>query len=184
MNDMKINFEKIICINLKSVNTQQLFAICETYFVAFKVLYKSKSMGIDMKWITEDRQTIAYVVNGYFYMNDDFSISKEDQERIKTIKPLKTPKMPKTNLALNNYKDYLAEGYDIRTQSMDSKLKFLESKKEEIEKEELFEEEEIVVDIKSDLPVVLEVDSILDKIGKYGIDSITAEEKKFLDNIK
>ena len=181
---MKINFDKIICINLKSVNTQQLFAICETYFVAFKVLYKSKSMGIDMKWITEDRQTIAYVVNGYFYMNDDFSISKEDQERIKTIKPLKTPKMPKTNLALNNYKAYLAEGYDIRTQSMDSKLKFLESKKEEIEKEELFEEEEIAVDIKSDLPVVLEVDSILDKIGKYGIDSITAEEKKFLDNIK
>lgn len=181
--DMKINFDKIICINLKSVNTQQLFAICETYLVAFKVLYKSKSMGIDMKWITEDRQTIAYVVNGYFYMNDDFSISKEDQERIKTIKPLKTPKMPKTNLALNNYKAYLAEGYDIRTQSMDSKLKFLESKKEEIEKEELFEEE-IVVDIKSELPVVLEVDSILDKIGKYGIDSITAEEKKFLDNIK
>ena len=181
---MKINFDKIICINLKSVNTQQLFAICETYFVAFKVLYKSKSMGIDMKWITEDRQTIAYVVNGYFYMNDDFSISKEDQERIKTIKPLKTPKMPKTNLALNNYKAYLAEGYDIRTQSMDSKLKFLESKKEDIVKEEFFEEEEIAVDIKSDLPVVLEVDSILDKIGKYGIDSITAEEKKFLDNIK
>ena len=70
--------------------------------------------------------------------------------------------MPKTNLALNNYKTYLAEGYDIRTQSMDSKLKFLESKKEEIEKEEIEKEEEIVVDIKSELPVVLEVDSILD----------------------
>ena len=172
---MKINFDKIICINLKSVNAQQLFAICETYFVAFKVLYKSKSMGIDMKWITEDRQTIAYVVNGYFYMNDDFSISKEDQERIKTIKPLKTPKMPKTNLALNNYKAYLAEGYDIRTPSMDSKLKFLESKKEDIEKEEIV--------VESELPVVLEVDPILDKISKYGIDSITKEEKKFLDSL-
>lgn len=172
---MKINFDKIICINLKSVNAQQLFAICETYFVAFEVLYKSKSMGIDMKWITEDRQTIAYVVNGYFYMNDDISISKEDQEKIKTIKPLKTPKMPKTNLALNNYKAYLAEGYDIRTQSMDSKLKFLESKKEDIEKEEIV--------VESELPVVLEVDSILDKIGKYGIDSIAKEEKKFLDSL-
>ena len=120
---MRINLNKIICINLKSVNTQQLFAICETYFIGFEVLFKSKSMGIDMKWITEDRQTIAYVVNGYFYMNDDFSISKEDQEKIKTIKPLKTPKMPKTELAVNNYKAYLAEGYDIRTPSMDSKLR-------------------------------------------------------------
>lgn len=32
------------------------------------------------------------------------------------------------------------------------------------------------------LPVVLEVDAILDKIFKYGIDSITEEEKSFLDN--
>lgn len=33
------------------------------------------------------------------------------------------------------------------------------------------------------LPVVFEVDSILDKIGKYGIDSISKEEKDFLDNL-
>jgi hypothetical protein len=33
------------------------------------------------------------------------------------------------------------------------------------------------------LPVILEVDSILDKIGKYGISSITKEEKDFLDNL-
>lgn len=32
-------------------------------------------------------------------------------------------------------------------------------------------------------PVFLEVDSILDKIGKYGINSITKEEKDFLDNL-
>lgn len=30
--------------------------------------------------------------------------------------------------------------------------------------------------------VILDVDSILDKIGQYGIDSITKEEKDFLDN--
>ena len=34
-----------------------------------------------------------------------------------------------------------------------------------------------------ELPVVLEVDSILDKIGKYGINSITKEEKDFLDKL-
>ena len=34
-----------------------------------------------------------------------------------------------------------------------------------------------------DLPVILELDAILDKIGKYGINSITKEEKDFLDNL-
>ena len=34
-----------------------------------------------------------------------------------------------------------------------------------------------------ELTVVLEVDAILDKIGKYGIDSISKEEKYFLDNL-
>lgn len=33
------------------------------------------------------------------------------------------------------------------------------------------------------LPVVLELDAILDKIGQYGINSITKEEKDFLDNL-
>jgi hypothetical protein len=35
-----------------------------------------------------------------------------------------------------------------------------------------------------EIPIVLELDAILDKIGKYGIDSISKEEKDFLDNIK
>ena len=34
-----------------------------------------------------------------------------------------------------------------------------------------------------DLPVILELDAILDKLGKYGINSITKEEKDFLDNL-
>jgi hypothetical protein len=109
-------------------------------------------------------------------MNDDFSISKEDQEKIKTIKPLKTPKMPKTELAVNNYKAYLAEGYDIRTPSMDSKLLFFEARREEARQGKYKE-------VKKELPVVLETDAILDKIGKYGIDSISEEERNYLDNI-
>ena len=43
---------------------------------------------------------------------------------------------------------------------------------------------ESMVDIEVvQLPVVLELDVILDKIGKYGINSITKEEKDFLDNL-
>ena len=32
------------------------------------------------------------------------------------------------------------------------------------------------------IPIILEVDVILEKISKYGVDSITKEEKDFLDN--
>ena len=42
---------------------------------------------------------------------------------------------------------------------------------------------ETVKKVVVELPVVLEVDSILDKVGKYGINSITKEEKDFLDNL-
>jgi len=34
---------------------------------------------------------------------------------------------------------------------------------------------------KAFLPVILDIDAILEKISKYGIDSITDEEKKYLD---
>ena len=40
---------------------------------------------------------------------------------------------------------------------------------------------ESVINSPRKLKVVLDVDTILDKIGQYGIDSITKEEKDFLD---
>jgi hypothetical protein len=57
---------------------------------------------------------------------------------------------------------------------MDSKLVFFEAKREEARQGK--------IEPKIELPVVLETDAILDKIGKYGIDSITTEERNFLDN--
>jgi len=170
---MRINFNKIICINLDSVNAQQLFAICETYFIGFEELYRRKTeTKVSMYWMTESK-VVAFVIAGFFRMGSDFeSVSLEDQERLKKIKPIKTPKIPKTEQSVKNYKAFLKEGYDIRTPSMDSKLEFFERDREEI----------IELVAKIELPVVLEIDAILDKIGKYGIESITVEEKNFLDN--
>lgn len=165
---MKINFDKIICINLKSLNAQQLFAICETYRIGFEVLFQSKREGYTMVWITEDPIAIAYVYNEVFSINEKFNpLTKKEYDRIKKIKPIKTPKMPKSDAALNNYKAFLAEGYDIGTKSMDSKIASRVSYKES---------SEIAID------EVFEIDALLDKIGKYGISSITEKEKRFLDN--
>jgi hypothetical protein len=180
---MKINIDEIICLNLRGLNAQQLFAICETYFLGFEYLYETKMEGdISLCWINHhDKKTVAYVTSDLssktkfdlFLMSSSFpNTSMQDQERLKAMKPLNTPKMPKTASALNNYKAFLAEGYDIRTQSMDSKLAAIEAAKQrEIEIERL----------KESLPVVLEVDAILEKISEYGIYFITKEEKDFLD---
>ena len=170
---MKINIDEIICINLTSLNAQQLFAICETYFLGFELLYRIKMRGIiSMSWVNlNDKNPVAVITSGFFEVNFP-SISIADQEKLKALKPLKTPKMPKTASALNNYKAFLAEGYDIRTPSMDSKLVAIEAAKQR----------EIEIEIlKESLPVVFEVDAILEKISEYGISSITKEEKEFLD---
>ena len=172
---MKINIDEIICFNLRSLNAQQLFAICETYFLGFESLYKIKMDGdISLYWINfNDKNPVAFVTSDLssktrfdlFITSSRFpNISIEDQEKLKAMKPLRTPKMAKTTTALNNYKAFLAEGYDIRTPSMDSTLAAIELKK-----------------LRESLPVVFEVDAILEKISEYGISSITKEEKDFLD---
>jgi hypothetical protein len=169
---MKINIDEIICINLKTLNAQQLFAICETYFLGFELLYRIKMRGIiSMSWINfNDKDTVAVISSGFFEVNFP-NISMADQEKLKALKPIKTPKMPKTASALNNYKAFLAKGYDIRTPSMDSKLVAIETAKQR----------EIEI-LKESLPVVLETDAILEKIAKHGLSSISKEEKDFLDN--
>lgn len=171
---MKINFDKIICINTGSLNAQQLFSVCETYLIGFESIYEDKMAGVTMEWLNEDRDVVAYVCDGKFTITEKFNpLSKKEYDRIKKIQPVKTPKMPKTNASLNNYKAFLKEGYDIKTKSLDSKLN---------KSTNIVSIKAEVVDVKIKLPVVLEVDAILDKIGKYGIDSITKEEKNFLDN--
>lgn len=159
-----------------ALNAQQLFAICETYLIGFEEMYKRKTeTKVSMYWITGNGVVVAYMIDSFFFMGTDYkNTSLEDQAKLKKIQPIKTPKMPKTEQAVNNYKAFLEEGYDIRTPSMDSKLVFFEAKREEAR--------QVKIESKIELPVVLETDAILDKIGKYGIDSITTEERNFLDN--
>lgn len=161
---------------MAAINAQQLFAICETYLIGFEEMYKRKTeTKVSMYWITGNGVVVAYMIDSFFFMGTDYkNTSLEDQAKLKKIRPIKTPKMPKTEQATNNYKAFLEEGYDIRTPSMDSKLVFFEAKREEAR--------QVKIEPKIELPVVLETDAILDKIGKYGIDSITTEERNFLDN--
>ena len=166
-----------------ALNAQQLFAICETYLIGFEGMYKRKTeTKVSKYWITGNGIIVAFIIDGFFLMGTDYKdTSKEDQDRLKKIQPIKTPKMPKTEQALNNYKAFLEEGYDIRTPSMDSKLIYFETKRQEARETKPIEAKPI--EPKIELPVVLETDAILDKIGKYGIESITEEERNYLDEL-
>ena len=162
---------------MAALNAQQLFAICETYLIGFEELYRRKTeTKVSMYWVNE-KEIVAYIIDGFFFMGTNYKdTSKENQDRLKKIQPIKTPKMPKTEQALNNYKAFLEEGYDIRTPSMDSKLIYFETKRQEAR-------EAKPIEPKIELPVILETDAILDKIGKYGIESITEEERNYLDEL-
>ena len=166
---------------MAALNAQQLFAICETYLIGFEGMYKRKTeTKVSKYWITGNGIIVAYIIQDFFFMGTDYKdTSKEDQDRLKKIQPIKTPKMPKTEQALNNYKAFLEEGYDIRTPSMDSKLIYFETKRQEAREAKPIEP----IEPKIELPVILETDAILDKIGKYGIESITEEERNYLDEL-
>jgi len=172
---MRVNFNKVTCINLKSVNQQQLLAICETYLFGFEGLLIDKKEGMNLIWLDSEARTVAYtytgdwgevLVKGSYYNG----MIKKDYDRIMDIKPVKTPKFPKTDQALNNYIAFLKEGFDVRIPAIDSLI------------EHKIREQERYKEIQG-LPVILDMDIILDKINKYGITSLTDEEKDYMDNI-
>ena len=167
---MRLNFNKIICINLESLNSQQLFAVSEHYRFGFAGLYESKNVTKVRKyWLLEGGSVVAFQIADQFIIGDKFNpLTKSDYDKLKSMKSVKTPKTPTDDTTLNNYKAFLEEGFDIRTPKMDARLEWKKSNQNKVQF--------------VDLPVVLEVDAILDKIAKYGIGSITKEEKEFLDN--
>ena len=171
MEPLKFNIKNVICIPIKSMNEQQLFAVSESYTISFTYLADRKKERVDKIWLDKDGDyAIAFEIGGEFRINELFCpITKKDRDSIIKVKPIKPPKMPKDERSVSAYKHYLSEGFDIKTKSLDRKDKYFE-----------IEEAEIVEEIKEE--VVLNVDTILDKISKLGIKALSKEEKDFLDN--
>jgi hypothetical protein len=153
------------------MNEQQLFAVSETYTIAFTALMSFKKDRFEKIWLDKDGEyIIASEFDGEITINSIYCpITKKDKDSVIKVKPIKPPKMPKDERSVGAYKHYLSEGFDIKTKSLDRKDKYFEN----------IEEAEIVEEIKE---VVLDVDTILDKISKLGIKALSKEEKDFLDN--
>ena len=118
-----LDLNKVICINLKSVNNEQLFAICEEYNLNFKKQLEYKKNDIIKIWIIidgSDRYSLIREEQKVFDV--DPSLTIEQREAIKKIKPIKTPKIKKTPETLRLYKLFVEQGYDLYIPSLDQKL--------------------------------------------------------------
>lgn len=162
----KFDKDRVICISLKSHNQQQLFSIAEKYLISFEAICEMKNDGFTKIWVESGgRYVIACQHKSYpddLIIKDNFNpLSKKDHDFLKQLRPVKVPKMPKNQIAKNNYKAFLNEGYDIKTPSMEK------TKSESVNR----------------VTENLDLDSILDKIGQCGVNSLTKNEKLFLDNL-
>ena len=154
-----MNWSNIICIEIKKYNNQQLDVICEQLNFPLGSLIEFKDSGSTRLYWEKDK---PYVIG---------SVKKEDL-REKFHKPLYKGLYLNTNYSHLSQKD---KDKLLKIQPTDFKTKkntkvFVESIKDSNNK---------VFSVKE----VLETDAILDKIFKSGMNSLTMNEKKFLDDL-
>ena len=154
-----MNWSNIICIEIKKYNNQQLDVICEQLNLQPGILKDFKDSSSTRLYWEKDK---PYVIG---------SVKKEDL-REKFHKPLYKGLYLNTNYSHLSQKE---KDKLLKIQPTDFKTKkntkvFAEVKKESNKKV-------------SNVNEVLETDAILDKILKLGMNSLTINEKKFLDDL-
>ena len=153
---MKFDINKVICISLKSHNDQQLKAISEVYKLDFKTMVELKSDASKI-WVEAGGD---YLI-AFTTVDSDTPqiatrfcpITKKEKDALYKIQPIKTPKMPKAPRVV-----------DVKVDNT-------------VEVSNLF-----IEDLITDFDVVLDVDTILDKITNKGMKSLTKAELDFLNN--
>jgi hypothetical protein len=152
---MKFDINKVICISLKSHNEQQLKAISEVYKLDFNALVTLKDCSSKI-WVEAGGDYVIAFVNstGDTTVNTMFCpITKKEKDALYKIQPIKTPKMPKA------------------TKVVDTKVDNVEVSNVTID------------DVIAEFDVVLDVDTILEKISATGMKSLTKAELDFLNDL-
>ena len=121
-----LNLDNVICINLKSVNNEQLFAICEEYGLDFSIQVECKNNNILKEWILLDDVRTGLIQETIDCIHWNSSLNFKDLgvqiDIIRKIKPIKTPKIKKTPETLRKYKLFVEQGCDLYIPSLDQKL--------------------------------------------------------------
>jgi hypothetical protein len=151
-----MDFSKIICIEVKKYNQKQLTKIAES--LGFEA-NPSDEKFFNLLTCKVEKVEKVFIIPGESgpiaaQVKKDFGKKSQD--------PL--------------YKDILFVYPQYRGLSKKEKEKLLKLKSFDFFKKEKNK------DVK-DVKIVLDLDTILDKIGEFGINSLLKEEKEFLDNI-
>ena len=138
------NIDKVVCLNLKTMDLKQIFSISETYSWDFEVLLNDKKTGSNKLYVESntgevigmEEQLMCKYTNKLhdprFMVFSKFSpVTKKIYDRLKNMKPVKVPKVPKTERSLNTYLYLLEKGYDVRMVSFDRYIESLRNKQSE-----------------------------------------------------
>jgi hypothetical protein len=138
------NIDKVVCLNLKTMDLKQIFSISETYSWDFEVLLNDKNTGSNKLYVESDTGEVIGMeeqlwckhTNKFhdpqFMVFSKFSpVTKKIYDRLKNMKPVKVPKVPKTERSLNTYLYLLEKGYDIRMVSFDRYIESLRNNQSE-----------------------------------------------------
>jgi hypothetical protein len=189
------NINKVICLNLKAMDQRQLFITSTTLSIDFEVLLKYKNQRCLKLWICQETSmTVAFeqqdvnkftgelLDKEFYFFPEVCPVTKKEHDRVTKMKPIVIPKVSKNDDTLNSYLFYLEKGYDIKMPSLDRKIEHIRNNQE---RNTEVEQTKVVTEVKSKTKkqVTLEIDTILDKINESGIESLTKEEKEFLDNL-
>jgi hypothetical protein len=165
----KVNWKKVIRIDIKKYNQEQLKVIAEQFqLFEWCLLNLKKVKAVCVFWDTSRPYFIA------FQVNEDSTLFEESQ-----YKGLNLWNTTYSFLSKRD-KDKLLK---IQPTDLNTKKKKVNKNEESFVKnvEELINDTEPKVESNA-IQTDLNMDSILDKISKSGIESLSKEERKFLDS--
>lgn len=152
-----MNTKNILCIELRTLNGKSLDRVAESNNVSFESLEALKKEGVVKVWIdmsTDNRKFVAFLLKG---------------EKNITVKPAYCPISKREIKALTNMSPFVYTKVD---KVVDTKV------------ENQIEISDINIDdLIADFDVVLDTDTILEKISATGMKSLTKAELDFLNNL-
>ena len=167
---MKINLNKVICIDLMKWNNQLINEFADYFGLNGEALCENKKDGVKKYYISTDIEDLD---TGFYGGYNVVAMEFNDSPKVNTGGHL-----TKNNLKLN-VPFTSREIKKLREIEPFDFVKFRKRKNiEASEKRKLQKLEE-----KESIEVELDMDSILDKISKFGVESLSKKEKQFLDGL-
>jgi len=178
---MKIDLNKVVCIDLMKWNDQLIKEYAEYFGMDGDVFIKNKKNGVKKYYFSPE---LKYVKTGFYGGDDVIAIEFTENPKVN-----KGGDVTKHNLKLNLpfttkeiKKLRSIEPFDFVKFRKEKNIEAAQKRKAQKQKE-FSDSNNTSVSESKITNVILDLDTILDKISKLGVDSLTKKEKDFLDGL-